>query len=144
MSIYLNIPKPETYPPVVYKYRDWDNDFHKKTLMNLELFLSSSANFNDPFDCKIPIAYWKLAEDQTIVREYFHKMVRRQFPQFTREEELNEVEELIKDGRYLDPEWVTSQENKLYEKIEQEFGIISLTEFKDDITMWSHYSNSHK
>jgi len=33
----------------------------------------------------------------------------------------------------------------LYQKsVEENFGIISLTEFKDDIQMWSHYSNSHK
>ncbi|HTA27228.1 MAG TPA: hypothetical protein VK809_05535 [Bacteroidia bacterium] len=74
------LPLPDMYPPVVYKYRDWNNNFHKRTVLNLELFLSSPSNFNDPFDCKIPIAYRLLKNNTEYKKIYFPIAVRRMFP----------------------------------------------------------------
>ncbi|MDB4920732.1 MAG: hypothetical protein JWQ54_2715 [Mucilaginibacter sp.] len=74
---------PKDYPKLVYKYRDWSNDFHKKTLINMELFLASSSSFNDPIDCKIPIAYYKLGDDAKLPLEYFEGYVARHYPKYT-------------------------------------------------------------
>jgi hypothetical protein len=139
----LSPPQPTKYPDIVYKYRDWKNDYHKNVLINLELFLSSPSHFNDPFDCKIPIAYWKLAEDQKLAAEYFPQVVSRHFPYFTKQQQIHEVERLLKDGRFSDNDWLLSKELEFYKHIENDFGVISFSHYKDDIKMWSHYSNSH-
>lgn len=143
MEELLRPPQPDKYPPVVYKYRDWSNDFHKRTLLNCELFLSSPENFNDPYDCNIPIAYWKLAEDTKLAMKYFSQMVKRQFPCLSPSGHLKEVERFIEERRFADQNWILKEESDFFKRVAADYGIISLTEFKDDIQMWSHYSNSH-
>ena len=143
MKTPLNPPQPDKYPKVVYKYRDWENDFHKKTLLNSELFLSSPARFNDPYDCKIPIAYWKLASDMHLRNEYFPQVVKKFFSELSHEEQMRKVEELKKDEKFADAKWHEAQEVESHDSIAKTFGIISFSEFKDDVRMWSHYSNSH-
>jgi hypothetical protein len=53
-------------PPLLFKYRDWDNNHHKKCLTDTEIFFSPPASFNDPFDCSIPFRYEEkdLTEDK--------------------------------------------------------------------------------
>ena len=130
-------------PKTVYKYRDWKNDFHKKVLTHFELFLSSSRNFNDPFDCKIPIAYWKLAEDSNLAERYFNQVVDRHMTHLNKEERLREKNRLLNDRKFANPQWIEEQEEAFFNSLEKAFGIISLTEVRDSIQMWSHYSNAH-
>jgi hypothetical protein len=134
-----NIDIPET----VYKYRDWNNDFHKKVITNKELFLASPALFNDPFDCKIPVAYWKLG-DPELAREYFPKIVERHKPHLTETEKIAEVERLIEEGRFRDDDYLIFMEKDFFDKLNKKVGILSLTAHRDNVVMWSHYSNSHK
>ncbi len=130
-------------PEIVYKYRDWNNDFYKKVLTNRELFLASPALFNDPFDCKIPVAYWKLGEDPQLAREYFPQVVERHKPHLTDTEKMKEVERLIKEARFKDKEYLEKMEKGFFEELNSKFGLVSLTSFRDNVLMWSHYSNSH-
>lgn len=46
---------------MLYKFRDWKCDYHKKVLSNQELFFSSMRDFNDPFDSDIRINYEDLS-----------------------------------------------------------------------------------
>ena len=40
-------------PAILYKYRDWKNEFHKGLLTHNEIYFSSPKDFNDPYDCRI-------------------------------------------------------------------------------------------
>ena len=135
-----NIDVPET----VYKYREWDDDHHKKTLTNRELFLASPSRFNDPFDCKIPIAYWKIAEDPDLAQTYFSQVVERHKSHLGKEDKKKEVERLISEKRFKDKEYLERMEKELFNELNKKFGVISLTAFRDNVVMWSHYSGSHK
>jgi hypothetical protein len=42
-------------PSVLYKYRDWNDANHRKSLEG-KLFFSSRLLFNDPFDGRVPIS----------------------------------------------------------------------------------------
>ena len=41
------------YPTVLYKYRCWDNDLHKKILTEKKLYLASPKEFEDKHDCYV-------------------------------------------------------------------------------------------
>lgn len=49
-------------PEIVYKYRDWNNPFHKNILLHNEIYLASPKDFNDPFDCRIPMNFQNMSE----------------------------------------------------------------------------------
>lgn len=46
----------------LHKYRCWDDDNHKKMLREREIFFTSPANFNDPFDCGLPIKFFDMSD----------------------------------------------------------------------------------
>lgn len=133
-----------TLPPVLYKYRDWDNDFHKRLLTEGEIFISSPALLNDPFDCNIPVSYEQLANDERLAQIYFQELVNDQFPFLDEKEKKKEIQKLINDGRFRDQEWVVSKEKEHFKSLCEFIGIVSFSDIKNNILMWSHYSNSHK
>ena len=40
------------FPEILYKYRSWDDSFHKKVITHRELFFSPPTWFEDPKDCR--------------------------------------------------------------------------------------------
>lgn len=63
---------------IVYKYRDWKNDFHKRVLLNNELYLSTPKDFNDPFDCRITENYNLFTPEEE--DKYINELLISSFP----------------------------------------------------------------
>ncbi|KOP36887.1 DUF2971 domain-containing protein [Flavobacterium sp. WLB] len=136
--------KPENYPDIIYKYRNWAEEYHKNILLKGEVYLSAPKNFNDPFDFRIPKNFMLLDSQEKIERYV--------------DEGLEKHKEwLIKDGRNIKDERVFQLKRlenlELYqqehERIESEatdkhYGILSLSSRWDSILMWSHYGYFHK
>lgn len=40
------------FPPILYKYRSWNDEYNKRFITEKEVFLSSPKQFEDEFDCK--------------------------------------------------------------------------------------------
>ena len=76
-SISENQSPPDDFPPILYKYRRWDDLYHKRILENNELYLSSPKHFNDPFDCRIPEDYYLLNNDD-LKNQYIEKLLSEQ------------------------------------------------------------------
>src|ERR1700754_1158337 len=68
------------FPPIVYKYRTWTDINHQRMLRNNELYLSSPADFNDPFDCRIPVNYL-LLDTRKKIEEYIDGFIGREYDQ---------------------------------------------------------------
>ncbi|WBX97902.1 hypothetical protein [Chryseobacterium gambrini] len=66
----------ENYPPIIYKYRCWNNEFHKKILTDGEVYLSSPRHFNDPFDFGIVQNFLTLDTPEKIERYVNEGMVK--------------------------------------------------------------------
>lgn len=131
-------------PKTIYKYRDWTNCYHRDLIEKQEIYFSSPRWFNDPFDCRINVAFYLLAEDEKLAREYFHQVVSRQFPLVSENEHNSLVQRLLDEGRFRNKEWIEQEDEKEINQLHDRIGVISLTEHNDNILMWSHYSNSHK
>ena len=58
----------EEIPETVYKYRDWNNVYHRKILFQQELYIPSASEFNDPFDCR-PIFSSDLKKNKEILKK---------------------------------------------------------------------------
>jgi hypothetical protein len=44
-------------PKTLYKYRDWNNKYHRKLISKQELYFPKPSEFNDPFDGNIPVRW---------------------------------------------------------------------------------------
>ena len=134
----------EEIPETVYKYRDWKNDYHKRILLHQEIFIPSPRSFNDPFDCRIPIAYHLLKDDEELAKEYIDQVVSRQFPECTYEQQEQEVTRLLKEGRFRNDDFIEKENKKSIEKLHDMLGVFSVTAVNDNVLMWAHYSNNHQ
>lgn len=133
----------QNMPEVLYKYRDFNNDFHKRLLFNQELYFSSAAQFNDPFDASLPFKYDESELTEENIFKKYYSIIRRNNPNLKESEwhELAYAEQrkgLIKDGRQQE-----RFEENITKRIHETIGIVSLSSTPDDILMWSHYANSH-
>lgn len=131
------------YPKILYKYRNWDNDYNKNLLLKQECYFSSVEQFNDPYDCQLPFIWDKedLSEDKI-----FLKMIetgRKAFPDISESELHVRAYEQQKEGWYKNPDHLKEINNIQINKIKKEVGVLCLSSVEDNFLMWSHYSNSH-
>ncbi len=133
-------------PVTVYKYRDWKNDFHKNMIILQEIFIPSPRLFNDPFDCRIPIAYHLMKDNPELANSYFSAFVTKgkRYRGYTKSQKADEVKRLINEGRYKDVDYIASKNNESIEKLHDDLGVFSVTAVNDNTLMWSHYANSHQ
>lgn len=130
-------------PKTVYKYRDWGTDSHKFILEKFELWISDSLNFNDPFDCNIPVAYDLITKDEGIAEQFIRNIVTAHVNKYGGDLEL-EVKEKLALGKHKDPAFIDSVKKSIHEKNRKNHGIFSATPINNNILMWSHYANCHK
>ncbi len=126
----------------LYKYRCWSNDYHKTLLTKNEIYFSSVDEINDPYDCKIPLRYDLLTEQQWRLQlEAFLKMKYVEFDDQQIDEKINEI---MKSGG---PGSATSQQVILDNQEKYRvghFGLFSSSLVCDHVMMWSHYGDSHQ
>ncbi len=133
----------QNMPEVLYKYRDFNNEFHKRLLFNHELFFSSAAQFNDPFDATLPFKYdeKELTEDN-IFKKYYSVIQRKNLE--WKEEQIHQLAyEEQRKGHIKDDRQQERFEENITKQIHETIGIVSLTTTPENILMWSHYANSH-
>ncbi|MDO9552493.1 DUF2971 domain-containing protein [Rhodonellum sp.] len=133
-----------TIPPILYKYRDYNNEYNKRTLFNFEIFLASASMFNDPYEGSIPFVY--NSEDLTKEKLFQkRKLIAKKLHPSWNEMQIDEFcnkaqeEDLIND-----PEHIEKMRLLNIMEIDKTFGIFSLTPNHMNYLMWSHYANCHK
>ena len=133
------------YPEIVYKYRNWVDDTHKNVLLRNELFFSSPRDFNDPFDCRIPLNFSLLDSEEKLSQYLSYGRQRREAETTMSKEDLDDM--MSKFELRLRTERDKTQEfyNSLYfEGVDNHYGVLSLTEKWNSILMWSHYGDCHR
>lgn len=132
----------QEFPATVYKFRDWGIAFHKSLLAG-DIYLSSPEQFNDPFDCNIPVAYYLLRDNPELQHQYFAEFLERSRPQLDARQKETEVNRLISEGKFNDDNWIEQgiTQNK---KHFSELGVFCLSGSKHELLLWSHYANSHR
>lgn len=128
-------------PNRLYKYRYFDEpDFHLRILTHNEIFFSSSAQFNDPFDCRTSIEYSGSREE--IIRYWQKRMADVQIP-LPPETEGMDLETMYDSGYFTSPPAlaIAKQFTKTFGA--RALGIFCLAPNYSNILMWSHYSSSH-
>lgn len=132
----------KAHPKLLYKYRDWSNEYHRRPITQSELWFASVTSFNDPFDCNIPIR-WDLASPEYL-KTLIIKHLKEDYPKTSLQELNNLADKKIKSGKYRDPEYLIRVDNEKRKDIERNFGICCLSKNRNSLLMWSHYANCHK
>ncbi len=124
------------YPEVVYKYRFWSDDSHRKILTGNELFLTPPSRFKDKMDCNLNIRfpqvnelydffYSKCDSNDIFVKQNFAKKWSQESP----------LANPIQRNKII---------NELKEELDKQFGVLSLSLTYDNDYMWEKYGNKNK
>ncbi|QEC79452.1 DUF2971 domain-containing protein [Mucilaginibacter ginsenosidivorax] len=130
-----------TMPPLVYKYRDWSHNSHKRIVTHREVYFSSPANFEDEFDCKNPTR-WDLLTHEEILNKYYQDSWKLN-PSFTIEQHQDFAIDWANHTMVTDKDYVDRQQSETFNQFNDRTGVLSLTEYPAEIRMWEKYSNSH-
>lgn len=130
-------------PKTVYKYRNWENSKHQTVLREQSIWVADTFDFNDPFDCNIPIAYDLMTEDDALAEKFMRRLVYelKQIPDNEKEET---IEKFVREGKHKDKSFIHNFKYSSLAEHKKFSGVFSVTPINNNILMWSHYANSHK
>lgn len=113
----------------LYKYRP-DNEHTLRLLEYQEFYFSFAEDFNDPFDCRVLIDCEGDADDWRRLAESIPISTE------TNREAMETLRSVDYDSKAI---------KKIYEKcyLKKSVLVYCLSEIRDNILMWSHYTNSH-
>lgn len=122
------------YPKVTHLYKYCVYNLNSLfILINRKIWFSNPESFNDPFDCK-----YKFKDEVDPIE--FEKYLKKHHPERMRQ--LNSI--IGKDEE-------ETEYNEIYKILLQEVsiklkevGVFCLSEYNDNILMWSHYADDHK
>lgn len=128
-------------PPTLYKYRDWNGNFDKRVISHREVFYAYPSSFEDKFDCKNPTR-WDLLTDEEILNKYYRDSQANN-PDLTIEEHMEFAIDWANNSRIKDPEFIIQQQQETFQKFDQFTGVLCLTEYPAESSMWEKYAINH-
>ncbi len=132
------------YTEILFKYRYWENDYHKRFITKREIYMASPSEFADKLDCKIPIRYDLMDMDKKQAELFYKRLANEVEPNLSRQLKRKKIRELLKLEAYKDKEKNSDFQRHYLEQLFQRLGILSLTEEKCLDIMWEKYANNHK
>ena len=130
-------------PDTLYKYRCWNNTYHKRMLTETEIYFASANSFNDPYDCSLP---YKWKQDELTEENIFNKYrtsLKEMHPNWTETQIHESCYFEQQQGLFHDETHIKSISEDWRRKEYKAFGIVSLTSQSNNFLMWSHYADSH-
>lgn len=126
------------------KSLDWKDRRLERIFIDSELYFAPPLNFNDPFDCKILFT----CEGSGVAefQKFLQGKLKYDSPTLSDKEIKQKATALIRTGIHKDAKW-KKQQIEIFQKITEieiaKLGMLCLAERRDDILMWSHYTDGH-
>lgn len=137
---------PQKPPPIVYKYRNWQESLHQRILSEQELFLAPISSLNDPIDSRICIDHSAL-DNPLKQRQYVTRVVLENLMYGIGSGST--IAQNIEIGiKKLSDESSRSLHQEQFEKrfrdwLDQCYGVISLSKTWQSHTLWALYAQGH-
>ena len=128
------------YPPILYKYRDWENPYHKGVLTNNALYMASPRSFEDIKDCNVPE---KFPTKQKLYKFFLEKS-RMDHPTWSRKAHRQFAIYWSIHSPLANPQRMKSILEHFNEDFNNRFGVLSMTANSKNGEMWEKYANNHK
>ncbi|TYP94876.1 Protein of unknown function (DUF2971) [Fodinibius salinus] len=132
----------DSIPQILYKYRSWDNIYHKTILTEKQVYFAAPTSFEDPLDCKNKIRY-DLLTDEDIFQKYLSDSQSIN-SNFSNSEHIKWAKKHFDKSPLRAPAKLKKMQEKKFEEYDERIGILSLTAEPRNSQMWEKYSNYHR
>lgn len=131
----------------LYKYRSWNNNFHKEILVDNKLYIPSLGELNDPFDFQLKLDF-SLLDNDTKVDSFVNDMALDYNKNVTVTQEmlpkLGDVKGNYKFSIKNNPaEFAEKYHTHRLRYYAKHYGILCLSKNWNNILMWAHYGENH-
>jgi len=106
----------------------------ERTVLHHQIYFSSPASVNDPFDCKV----WPSFDGSLEQKRHYIARVAQLKHGGDAEAAREEIEHALADPQFFEKAYSHFLEHEI-----PTLGVYCLSERPDDILMWSHYASSH-
>lgn len=134
----------KSLPPIIYKFRDWENPYHRKTLTHDSLYFARQNELNDPLDALIPFSYKKDQMTPENIEKKLFETAQSRWPRSSRKELEVIVKQRMKDVDFRTNDYWITMIPTFQEMVNKKLGILSMAKTWDNHALWTHYGNSHK
>lgn len=128
---------------IVFKYRNWTDQFHKDVLLKNELFFAPPASLNDPYDHLVPTNL-QLLDTDAKRREYAESIGKRFIDQLPAAFYQRKQEQFIYDLEHNTHALQCRLEQIESNAYNSHYGVLSLSFNCLSKVMWSQYSDKHQ
>lgn len=133
-------PRRRPDPDLAYHYQPLRDSvmmgWLERTLLQNQIYFSSPASFNDPFDSKVSPSFDGTPEQK---RAHIESLARLKYGPDATDDAKKMIEEALADPKFHERSYETFRDTEI-----NTLGIYCLSEKHDDILMWSHYADSHR
>ena len=138
----MNIKKLDdiNFPEILYKYRTWNNENHKRFITHKEVYMASPKKFKDHIDCKIPIRYDLMSKNQAEI--FYKRLSQRTHPNISRQQRRKEIRKRVKAKEYKKQLKNEQYQQYYFKKFFKRIGILSLTSEPCLEEMWMKYADN--
>lgn len=131
-------------PKIVYKYRTWNDKYHREIITDQIVFMARPTSFEDPIDCKLQKRY-DLLTDEEIFNKYLQSSLDDpKHYNWTPHQHLNFAKDWLLNGPMRDKEYIERSQQEHFNQFDDRFGVLSLTANPENEKMWEAYSENHK
>lgn len=128
------------FPEILYKYRDWDIEYHNRYILKREIYMAPASSFVDENDCKIPIRYDLLNKKQTI--QFSIRLQKIEQQHLSRQQHRDKARKWAKKGLLKNKQFYDDFQKDYFKEIDKHRGILCLTEFPCLDKMWDDYAKN--
>lgn len=136
----------EKVPAVLYKFRDWGNLIHKRSISHQEIYFAHPRNLNDPNDIRVPVRYNIKEIDDPRFFEKIKQFVSKGYPQMLRDSPafmahcVDKMQQIRQDPTaYFEKSWQAIRESNIYDI----YGVFCVSSDPLNAAMWAYYSANH-
>ena len=127
-------------PEHLYKYRKVDLHL-EAMLLRGEVCVPSPVDFNDPFDCWLPVDPMGTEEELGCM---FREYLRDKEPGLCGRELEEGIDKEVSRRQHEQPGVIHSEARQAIARVLAKTGVYSLSATNKHILMWSHYADDHK
>lgn len=130
------------YPTILFKYRNWSDEYHKKLLLDPSVFLSPPSWFHkdDPFDCNLPVRF-DLLSDIEIFEKYLESSFKENYyPNL--KNHYDYAMQWFSKGILRDSLHIERFKLDYYRSYNDRFGVLSLISNPLSMSMWERYGDN--
>jgi len=132
-------------PSSLYKYKSLSDEKRKHHVREMfedhMVWFSKRSDFNDPFEFHFTPSF-EATTDEKI--EVFARALQNKDPNLPDESARAEATFAFSSPPAILEKWEQERLSLFEKRLNEEVGVFSLTEHKDDILMWSHYADEHR